>query len=269
MLGRRWPPPWLLACNSKDTNHTETLVCARLLSWNIPPTGCGNKHTASSSHDNSRLSLFTDKRKEIQKDITTLLLVSNSVAGLVSACCSGQLGLNWDRWFGFTIELHLAFRSRQSASSFTINTYSPSRNKLAQLFFFKDSAKHWMSTEIKMNPASLKQAIFDVLVWFCYQCEVTERIHQLTQPDCVLSAALDGSKAWLRYIWAIKHFLKRRYCYYYKERQQKRYCHPMLWAHHLSHSRAMTNQFLPLARSKLLQHKPWLNRDVLLYKKRV
>lgn len=65
-------------------------------------------------------------------------------------------------------------RQMQRASSFTINTCNPSRNKLSQLFF-EDSAKHWRSTEVKMNSASLKQAIFDVCVCFCCWLKVTEK----------------------------------------------------------------------------------------------
>lgn len=62
------------------------------------------------------------------------------------------------------------------ASSFTINIHKRSRNKLSQLFF-KDSAKYWIATEIKMSSASLEQAGFEILVWFCYWLKMTEKQH--------------------------------------------------------------------------------------------
>lgn len=53
------------------------------------------------------------------------------------------------------------------ASSFTINIHKPFKNKLSQLFF-KDGAKCWISTEVKISSESLEQAMFEILVWFCY-----------------------------------------------------------------------------------------------------
>lgn len=92
---------------------------------------------------------------------------------MISSCQRTSVGIQRQTWI---------------ASSFTINIHKPSRNKLSQLFF-KDSAKYWISTELKMSSASLEQTIFEILVWFCYWLKVTEKWYVIVGSAdlCVIS----------------------------------------------------------------------------------
>lgn len=125
----------------------------------------------------------------------------------ISSCQRTSVGIQKQMWI---------------ASSFSINIHKPSRNKLSQLFF-KDSAKYWLwnKNEICRSWTSL--------FWnTCFAMESKWQKNgtlQCGQLTCMWSVALDECKTRFR------SFLEENTA---TKGSKKRYCHPMLWVHHLS-----------------------------------
>ena len=162
----RWPPPWLLVCDSKDIKHTEVQKCMQKQDpcpgrsppfyevWDLASLTALTLSIRKKKREIQNQSQHCQQRPITWQSCFSLLQwpAGTELRQTISSCQRTSAGIQKWTWI---------------ASSFTININKPSRNKLSQLCF-KDSATYWISTEMQMSSASLEQAIFEILVWFCY-----------------------------------------------------------------------------------------------------